>query len=104
MAASAPGVAILPYWRAAPAAVMTPEAALCRSSGTVTLARSSRVILNAGLSSVFAIISFSGVGRSFLLWLRRLLRVLDSSSRVGRRHQTEGRHALKPRQARANLR
>src|SRR5215468_549711 len=87
---SAAGVEMFPYCLAAPAAA-PPETRIA-SCGTVTLARSSSVILSAGLSSVFAIGSLSGACGRLLLRLRSRLLLLDRSPFVerGRTH-----HALK---------
>src|SRR5215472_13351523 len=83
---SAAGVEMFPYCLAAPAAA--PPGTRVASCGTVTLARSSSVILSAGLSSAFAIGSLSGACRRLLLRLR----LLDRRPFVerGRTH-----HALK---------
>src|SRR5215510_12119673 len=59
---------MLPYCRRAPAAITVP--AVTGSWRTLTFSRSSSVIFNAGLSSVFAIGSLSGIWRGFRLLLR----------------------------------
>src|SRR5260370_24917696 len=73
VAASGPEREMLPYCRTALEDAATEEL-ICASWGRLTLARSSSVMLSAGLSSVFAIASLSR--RCFLLRLRVLLRIL----------------------------
>src|SRR5882724_10959854 len=84
--ASPTGSAILPYCLA-PAPALAPPAP-CASGDTATFARSSSVIFITGLSSVFAIASFSR--RRFLLRLRLLRALHFRNARYARSHQRGG--------------
>src|SRR5882724_12084009 len=84
--ASPTGSAILPYCLD-PAAAVAP-ALPCASADTVIFARSSSVIFITGLSSVFAIASFSR--RRFLLRLRLLRALHFRNARYARSHQRGG--------------
>src|ERR1700757_4612684 len=64
-------VEMLPYCRAPAGAAAAAACAAC--CGRLTLARSSSVILSAGLSSVLAIVFLPGFCRLLLLGLRRWL-------------------------------
>src|SRR5262249_27468838 len=92
--ASVAEVEMFPYCRAAP--TTAPPEIRIASCGTVTLARSSSVILSAGFSSVFAIGSLSWVCWSILLRLRGLRRALDSSPGVRQTWGSLRQHPLIP--------